>query len=69
MANYDIVVWEDTDGQLTLMPCTAKGNEWMVENPPSDLDFEDYLRSMKTLRVGILDPSRKILNFSPGVLH
>lgn len=70
MPNHDIIAWEDTEGYRNIMPCTKAGILWLVDHPPEDMGFQDYLETISpSLRVGVLDPTGKILNFSSGVLH
>lgn len=71
---YDLVAWQDTnDGMNIVLAKTEAGLQWMFKclpNGEAPGEFLAFIESIpKTLRVGVLDPTGKILNFTSGVLH
>lgn len=70
---HDLVAWQDDDGMNIVVAKTRAGLDWMAKYMPtgeSPGEFLAFIESIpRTLRVGVLDPTRKTLNFTSGVLH
>jgi hypothetical protein len=69
---YDVIVWQIEGFNLALAR-TEAGLQWLRDTDPvgqGDAFFLDYLESIPAhLRIGVLDPTGKLLNFRSGVLH
>jgi hypothetical protein len=71
---YDLIAWQDTNDGMNLVVARSRaGLDWIFKcmpNGESPGDFLQFIEGIpKTLRVGVIDPTGKILNFTPGLLH
>jgi hypothetical protein len=71
---YDLIAWQDTNDGMNLVVARSRaGLDWMFKCMPNGESPGDFLRFIesipKTLRVGVIDPTGKILNFTSGLLH
>jgi hypothetical protein len=69
---YDIIALQ-CQGTNVALGQTPEGHEFLAQfEEKPDWDFLEFIQSISinsNLRVGVLDPTGKTLNFGHGVLH
>jgi hypothetical protein len=67
---YDIIALQ-CQGTNVALGCTPAGHEWLAGCIDDETwDFLTFIQHIPTkLRIGVLDPTGKLLHFTSGVLH